>query len=189
RTHRGLAARGAGRRAGGRCRVGRVFELVTEGALVELRADADIDAPIAFAPLRRLVVRDRARLAVADRADAEGLDAELADEVAADGFRALTRQRHVRFVAAVRIGMPFDHDLRAGENVDRLPYLVEQRTVRRVDVGAAARERQADHPQQDLVAFARDARLVALEHALDPVELLAHARFLLEALNQRDALL
>src|SRR5690606_33566350 len=153
--------------------------------LVELRPDADIDASIALASLRRLVVRDRPRLAVADRADAKRLDSELARQVPADGLRALPRKHHVRFVAAVRVGVTFDDDLGVGEDVDRLPNLLEQRPVLGIDVRASAREREADEAHDDLVAFARDACFVAREHSLDRVELLAHARLGFEALNQR----
>src|SRR5690606_38762978 len=52
-----------------------------------------------------------------------------------------------------------------------------------------AREREPDHAQHDLVALARDARLVALEHPLDRFELLPDPLLGLETLNQRDPLL
>src|SRR5690606_5541933 len=58
-----------------------------------------------------------------------------------------------------------------------------------VDVRPAARERQADHPQHDLVAFAGDARFLAGEQLLDAVELRPDTRFGLEPLDQRYALL
>ena len=67
--------------------------------------------------------------------------------------------------------------------------LLEQRPVCRPHDVLAAREREPHEPDDHAIAFARHARLVALEHVLDRRELLADPRLGLEPLHERHALL
>jgi len=63
----------------------------TRPASVLMPIDDDVDAPIPLSPLRRVVVRNRLRLAIADRAESQRLQAETAAQIRADRLGALTR--------------------------------------------------------------------------------------------------
>ena len=106
---------------------------VTCAATVELRLDDDVDAAVALAallvslfaigcvsPYPTALIRTPACRACREKR--------------ADRLGASARQREVRFVAAVRVRVPLDHDLRAREHVGGLLQLLKQRALRGRDV-------------------------------------------------------
>ena len=85
---------------------------------LELGFDDDVDAAIALAALLGVVIGDRLRLAVADRAQAERRHGKLVREVRAHGLGAPPRQREIVLVAALEDFVDFDNYFRGSTGLN-----------------------------------------------------------------------